>query len=264
MTDRNIQPNQAGAKPLLWPFSSLAAIAALAVLLILSLILFRLVPSIDIAVSRLFFAASACPGDAAAGAVCGAFPASAVPAIGVVREFFHVLPVTIAVLLAIVVAVRLSRGVPASERFNAGALAAISSQLVASLLIVNLVFKEFWGRPRPVLTDIFGGKFPFVPAGEISHHCATNCSFVSGEATGAFWLIGAAALVPSPWRTPTLAVALLTALFISMLRVSFGAHYLSDVTIAGLLSLLVFSVVAWCAGRITSGRHRWGNPPPSY
>lgn len=131
-----------------------------------------------------------------------------------------------------------------------GTFLALGSLVLCSVLIVNVWLKSFSGRPRPVRTDLFGGDMPFVPAGEFTDHCISNCSFVSGESSGAFWLICLAALLPRRWRPAALAVTGAVAVWVAGLRVAFGAHYLSDVAIAGLLSLATFSLLAMAAVRV--------------
>ncbi len=78
-------------------------------------------------------------------------------------------------------------------------LAAISA-FVGPLVIVNWTLKELWGRPRPFQTTMFGGEGTYVSPGTISDQCASNCSFVSGEAAAAFWLVWLVFIVPRPWR----------------------------------------------------------------
>lgn len=113
------------------------------------------------------------------------------------------------------------------------------SLLVGPGLLVNGFFKELWGRPRPVETTIFGGPWPFMPAWVPGGSCPTNCSFPSGEASGAAWLLALVFVVPERWRKPTLAAVLAWMAAISLNRMAFGSHFLSDVVIAWGLMLVV-------------------------
>ncbi|MDR3497410.1 MAG: phosphatase PAP2 family protein [Ancalomicrobiaceae bacterium] len=137
--------------------------------------------------------------------------------------------------------------------------------LVASLaigpgLIVNVILKDYWGRARPIDTNLFGGAHAFSLPWEISDACARNCSFPSGEASGSFWLIAFAFVVPESWRRNTIRIALAWAALISFNRLAFGGHYLSDVLIAW---GIVMSVIVICrelilfryAERIDAGGH---------
>jgi membrane-associated phospholipid phosphatase len=107
-------------------------------------------------------------------------------------------------------------------------------------IVVNAVLKETWGRPRPWQVSDFGGSMSFFPAWVPGGACPTNCSFPSGEASSAMWLIALAFVVPERWRKATLAVTLAWAVAISLNRMAFGGHFLSDVAIGwGLTATIV-------------------------
>lgn len=235
----------AGAE--LAPFSSDIASVAFAVALMLALFVFHAVPAIDLAVSDLFFANTACVGGEAAGTVCGDFPARHVAALGALRQFLQHLPAAVAAGLGAAYAVRLVTGTPARDPSMTPLATALIAYLLSVGLLVNGVLKAFSGRPRPLQSDLFGGSLPFVPAGEFTDYCASNCSFVSGEAAAAAWLIAAVSLLPPRYgalRLPAFAAATAYAAATGMLRISFGAHYLSDIVVAALATLLIFSVLA--------------------
>jgi lipid A 4'-phosphatase len=206
-------------------------------------------PEIDQAISSMFFAVQACAQGSQASA-CGAFPAAANALLGALRNFFHYLPVVV----AIVVVAILARDLAAGRRFADGRVrfttTALASFLVGPGLLVNVFLKEYWGRPRPASTDMFGGLLPFVPAGEWSNACPGNCSFVSGEASSIFWLICLIPLWPQRLRgRAALGIAAICA-FTAGLRVAFGGHYLSDVVLGGLSTPIVFSALAVLVERI--------------
>jgi lipid A 4'-phosphatase len=70
-------------------------------------------------------------------------------------------------------------------------------------VLTNLVLKDHWHRPRPIDVTEFGGSFRFTPWWDPRGPCADNCSFVSGEPSGAFWTLSAAARISSPtWSLP--------------------------------------------------------------
>jgi membrane-associated phospholipid phosphatase len=89
----------------------------------------------------------------------------------------------------------------------------------------------------------FGGSSPYVPVWEISHLCGRNCSFVAGEPSAAAWLVGAALLLPRRWRLPGMVIAGLYAVLISVNRIAFGGHFLSDVLLSFALTFLVMAVL---------------------
>lgn len=115
----------------------------------------------------------------------------------------------------------------------------VVSLAVGPGLIVNRILKEFWGRARPLDTDLFGGQHAFSPAWEIADGCIRNCSFVSGEASAGIWLVAFAFVVPVAWRPITIRLALAWAILISFNRMAFGGHYFSDVVIGWGVTMIV-------------------------
>jgi len=106
-------------------------------------------------------------------------------------------------------------------------------------LIVNLGLKDHWGRPRPYQTEGLSGQDPFRPWYETDGACKRNCSFVSGEAATGFWMVAPASVLPPPWRGPAIVAAFAFGAGASLLRLAFGGHYLSDVLLGGLITLIV-------------------------
>jgi membrane-associated PAP2 superfamily phosphatase len=110
-------------------------------------------------------------------------------------------------------------------------------------LLVNLILKDHWGRPRPTMVSLFGGGSPYVPVWEISGFCSRNCSFVAGEASTAAWLVGVALVLPARWRVPGVVVAGVYALLIGLNRIAFGGHFLSDVLLSFSLTFLLMALL---------------------
>ena len=109
-------------------------------------------------------------------------------------------------------------------------------------LLVNVILKDNWGRPRPLQVQQFGGPLEFRPWYKTDGGCVKNCSFVSGETSGAFWLVAPASLAPPALRLPAVALALGVGVLTGVMRVAFGGHFPSDALFAGLFTLLL---VAW-------------------
>jgi len=109
-------------------------------------------------------------------------------------------------------------------------------------LLVNLILKEIVGRPRPFRTDLFAGDAPYVAPWVFSDYCAKNCSFVSGEAAASFWWVALAFIVPQRWRLMTALITVIYAAIMSVNRIAFGGHFLSDVVLAWLLMLLIMII----------------------
>jgi lipid A 4'-phosphatase len=110
-------------------------------------------------------------------------------------------------------------------------------------LLVNTVLKNNWGRPRPIQLEAFGGEAPYVPVWEISDWCRHNCSFVSGEGSSAAWMVAALMLLPAPFRAVVIGPALVYSAALSMNRLAFGGHFLSDILLSWALTGLVMAVL---------------------
>ena len=127
--------------------------------------------------------------------------------------------------------------------------AAALSLFLGPTLQVNWILKAFWGRPRPRATDLFMGEQPFILPGTYSDYCLSNCSFVSGEASGAIWLLTFIPLIALIFRRSVAWVlnGLLTvvALGVAYNRVVFGAHFLSDVVLAATFTLTIVFACHW-------------------
>ncbi len=115
----------------------------------------------------------------------------------------------------------------------------IATLALAPGLVVNLVLKDYWGRPRPVDVTEFGGKEHFVPWWDPRGDCEKNCSFVSGDVSGAFWSLAPAALAPAPWRPLAYAAALTFGSAMGVMRMMAGGHFLSDVFFAGFFTFMI-------------------------
>jgi lipid A 4'-phosphatase len=110
-------------------------------------------------------------------------------------------------------------------------------------LLVNVVLKEHWGRPRPIDVTQFGGDQHFVPWWDPRGDCPSNCSFVSGDVSGAVWTIAPAALAPPQWRVLAYGAALALGFGMGTLRVMAGAHFVTDAVFAGVFTFLIVSIV---------------------
>jgi len=106
-------------------------------------------------------------------------------------------------------------------------------------LLVNGLLKDPWARPRPVDVTEYGGVEHFVPWWYPRGDCPSNCSFVSGDVSGAFWTIAPAALAPPQWRALAYGAALTLGTVTAAFRVMAGAHFVTDVVFAGVFTYLI-------------------------
>ncbi|MEC8882627.1 MAG: phosphatase PAP2 family protein [Pseudomonadota bacterium] len=109
--------------------------------------------------------------------------------------------------------------------------------LIGPGLIVNVVFKDHYGRPRPHQIVNFGGEHAYVKPFEFSRACHKNCSFVSGHASVGFVFIGLAFV----YRRQRYWIALgsiFAGSVIGFVRVAQGGHFLSDIVFSFLFTYL--------------------------
>ena len=94
--------------------------------------------------------------------------------------------------------------------------------------------KGEFGRARPRDIIEFNGDQQFTRAFEISDQCHKNCSFVSGHAGIGFFFLTFGFIMRKKWAfIPGLALGIL----LSYTRIAQGGHFLSDVVIAGYVTL---------------------------
>lgn len=123
--------------------------------------------------------------------------------------------------------------------------------LLGPVLLSDTLLKEYWGRARPASVADFGGDRAFTPFWDKTDQCAANCSFVSGEASGAAALaialmVLAPALTrgwPGAARAGYVAAAVGLPLAAIAQRVAAGRHFLSDVVFAALFVALIALVL---------------------
>jgi lipid A 4'-phosphatase len=111
-------------------------------------------------------------------------------------------------------------------------------------LLVNLVFKDQWGRARPVHLEQFGGERAFTPAWIPSDQCGHNCSFVCGDASLGFVIIAGIFISRRPrlWLVSSLFLGGV----LGYMRIAQGGHFISDVIFSGYA--VVFST--WLIARL--------------
>jgi lipid A 4'-phosphatase len=110
-------------------------------------------------------------------------------------------------------------------------------------LLVNVVLKDHWHRPRPIDVQQFGGNEHFRAWWDPRGDCSNNCAFVSGDVSGAFWTIAPAVLAPPAWRALAVGAAIALGTGMAVIRVMAGGHFVSDVLFAGIFTFLIIWIV---------------------
>ncbi|MDO6963682.1 phosphatase PAP2 family protein [Rhizobium alvei] len=229
--------------------SALSNAILLAIILLALIGLFNALPWLDTAMSRQFCQMIAEEPDDPLRLACSGFPAARSPVLYALRMIlFYLPPAALMILLA-----NASWNILRDRR--PGLMASVpelaAAYLIGPILIVNSMLKTFSGRPRPYESIEFGGMLPFVPAGDFSGLCSGNCSFASGEAAAAGWLLWVVALLAKAGRPRLAFVLAAAALATPALRVVMGGHYLSD-AITGFLIGVASYPLAVMANRIVT------------
>ena len=172
------------------------------------------VPGIDLAASHAFYT----PGSG--------FSHSAI--LGAVHANLRYFVIAVAVMAAVALV--------AWPRRRRAALYLLLALALGPGLLVNTVFKDHWGRARPVQVVEFGGTQKFTPAFVPANQCVTNCSFPAGDPSVGFFLVAAALLVTGmKTRRWAVAGAVAVGVTLGVVRVAQGGHFLSDVIASGFL-----------------------------
>jgi lipid A 4'-phosphatase len=168
------------------------------------------------------------------------------------------------VLLALGILLRVAvrpRSVAPHQIRRAAALVLMAALGVG--LLVHDVLKDSWGRPRPVLTQDFGGLHPFQRALQPSELCPRNCSFVSGHAAGGFMLLALGIFGSRRTRWRWWAVGALAGSVIGLARMAAGGHYLSDIVFSFLSLWLVALLIRELWLRVVLLRQRRRHRTPA-
>ena len=110
------------------------------------------------------------------------------------------------------------------------------SQIVTVLIVVNGLFKVFWGRARPDDVIQLGGLDNFTPWYQISNACNSNCSFVSGDASVGFSII---ILYFITKNEIYIYLSMFLGCILGLIRIMAGGHFISDIIFAGIIIIIL-------------------------
>jgi lipid A 4'-phosphatase len=249
--ERMHPPMQQHIKTTLPPPSLMRPIWLCLAALMASAAVFTLFPQIDIIASSWFYA----PGQG--------FPLGPTRTIVTIRRLG--IAITVVTLIALIVIGLYWRTSPnAMDRWPSATPRTdwwfmLVGLLLGPGLLVNVGFKPIFGRPRPVHIEQFGGKDYFTSAWVASGQCKWNCSFVSGEAAAAAFVLAFVFIVTPRWRPAALVTGVIVTLADSFARMAAGGHFLSDVVTAWLVigSMLLILHAQFYHGALLGPLKRW-------
>ncbi len=205
-------------------------IIALAIAAVVGL-LFGLYPQLDLAIARLFFDVEPVQHFT--------FTWHLSPALMTVRN--NVLWISTVLVAPAVAALVVKLILPRRKSLMSGRaiLFLIATLALGPGLMVNVVLKDHWGRPRPIDVTQFNGEQQFVAWWNPRGDCPKNCSFVSGDVSGMAWTFAPAALAPPQWRALAYGAALALTAGMALARIMAGAHFFTDTVFAGVFTFLI-------------------------
>lgn len=122
------------------------------------------------------------------------------------------------------------------DRYKRQALYIVLVIALGPGLVVNLIVKDHWGRPRPVHVTQFAGEHTYIPPGKIGH--TPDKSFVCGHCSVGYAFIVLYFLAQHhKWVYFLITIAL--AWVMGFTRMTAGGHFVSDILWSGYLVFLV-------------------------
>jgi len=146
--------------------------------------------------------------------------------------FVFVMVVIVAALLVIVSGYFL----PDIKQWRRPAIFILLAVALGPGLVVNLIFKDHWGRPRPLHISEFGGTNDYIPPLQIGY--TPHKSFPCGHCSVGFAFFALYFLSRKRKRF-YLIFTMVAGLTMGLARMSAGGHFISDILWSG---YLVFAV----------------------
>lgn len=134
----------------------------------------------------------------------------------------------------------------------------LCAALLGPGLVIEGVFKNTVGRPRPVQVEQFGGTQAFQGPFALGENTEAHRSFCSSHAAAGFALMGLGLTCGPVWRRRWFLIGLVSGAVIGAGRIMQGGHFLSDVVFAFYSVWLSCELIAWLDRR----RLQRDLPPP--
>jgi membrane-associated PAP2 superfamily phosphatase len=145
-------------------------------------------------------------------------------------------PVTVIAGLAALVVYILGHFHSFTRRFRRRALYILLVIAIGPGLVVNLVFKDHWGRPRPLHIEQFGGQYVYVPPLKIAE--TPDKSFVCGHCSVGY-VFFVMYFLSQNHKVFYMILTLTLAWIMGFTRMTSGGHFVSDILWSGYLMFLV-------------------------
>jgi lipid A 4'-phosphatase len=156
---------------------------------------------------------------------------------------YYSVPVVVVVMITLsIIALFFSKIFPYNpSKTRQFALILLMSLVLSSGLVINVILKGNWGRPRPY--QVLRDHKIFRPIYEPNFGAISDNSFPSGHASIGFF-IGVPFLILGR-RRQGIIISIVCGFFIGVVRMLQGGHYFSDVVFSGLIVWLVAEFVVY-------------------
>jgi len=125
---------------------------------------------------------------------------------------------------------------PYARRFRRRALYILLVIVLGPGLVVNLIVKDHWGRPRPLHIQQFSGEYHYVPPLKLGH--TPDKSFVCGHCSVGYAFF-ALYFLSQNHKVFYFILTLALAWSMGFTRMTSGSHFVSDILWSGYLVFLV-------------------------
>lgn len=168
-----------------------------------------------------------------------------------VKMVYEISPIPAFIIFAVSVVVALvSIWKKTWRRWTRQALCWILVMVLGPGLVVNTIFKDWYGRPRPKQIVEYGGKMEFCPVWVVGEPGEAK-SFPCGHASIGFYFMAGYFCW---WRRNRriarrwLSTGLAAGVIVGLARMASGAHWFSDVVWAGTFIYFISYLSAWGCG----------------
>lgn len=140
---------------------------------------------------------------------------------------------------------------PSWKRYRKSALFLLVTYVLVAGIIVNVILKDHWGRPRPRQIEQFGGTARFQPYFKPNFEPTEEDykSFPSGHATMGFFFVTLGIIgfrIKKGWLAWTgFATALILGSLLGWARIAQGGHFFSDILISLFITIEVALLMNW-------------------
>lgn len=167
-------------------------------------------------------------------------------------SFFGLIPAILAAVLYL-----LSFFSSQLKKWRPAALTLMLTLAIGAGILINGLFKEFWGRPRPKQVIEFGGKHPFRPFYQpnFHHRADPEKSFPSGHTAMGFYFI-TFCFIGKRYRNQWIywfgfTMTLCLGFGLLLTRIAQGGHFLTDTV----FSIIIMWSVAYLVDRMLLKRY---------